>query len=176
MHIVRKALDWSENALAAAAGLLLLVMMAITAADVVLRYVFHAPLSWGFDLVTQYLLTAMFFLSFSIALRMGEHVAVDYFVGSFHPGVRRWALAVAWLACSALVTAVAAIAAGESVHAWRQDEVVAGVIPWPVWGQKAIIAAGMAPLALRLLLLGLGAVPHAQMGDTDAAVQPANGG
>lgn len=171
MSAVRKALDWCENLLAVAAGLMLLLMMLITAVDVAMRYVFHAPLPWGFDLVTQYLLVATFFFSFSIALRMGEHVAVDYFVRSFHPGVRHWAMSVAWLACGALAATVAVIAVIETIHAWRQGEVVAGVIPWPVWAQKAIVAAGMAPLALRLVLLGLSAVPHAHMGETDAAIQ-----
>ena len=170
MHGVRRVLGWYENVLAVAAGGLLILMMAITAVDVVMRYAFHAPLSWGFDLVTQYMLVATFFFSFAIALRMGEHVAVDYFVRSFHPGARRWAMSVAWLACGVLAAAITSIAAHETYQAWRQGEVIAGVIPWPVWVQKAIIAIGMAPLALRLMLLSVGAVPHVQMGEADAVL------
>ncbi|WP_298430489.1 TRAP transporter small permease subunit [Ottowia sp.] len=163
MNAARQALRLCEDLLAAVAGFVLLAMMGVTALDVVLRYAFNAPLSWGFDVVTNYLLVATFFFSFSFALRMGEHVAVDYFVPHFHESVRRWAMSVAWLACGALAAVVAAIAAREAFHAWRQGEIIAGVIPWPVWVQKLIIALGMAPLAIRLLLLAIGAVPHERM-------------
>lgn len=159
MNGIRKMLVGCENTLAIVAGMLLLLMMAITSLDVVMRYVFHAPLAWGFDLVTHYLLVATFFFSFSIALRTGGHVAVDYFVNRFPRGFRRGAMALAWAACGLLAALITVTSVIDTAHAWKASEVVAGVIPWPVWVQKAIVALGMGPLALRLLLLSIRAVP-----------------
>ena len=173
MRFVRKPLLWLENVLATVAGILMLVMMLLTAADVVMRYGFNAPLAWAFDLVTHYMLVASFFFSFSIALRLGEHVAVDFFVRKFHPVGRRVARALAWAACGVVAGVIAITAAHEAWLAWRQGEVIAGVIPWPVWAQKAIIATGMAPLAARLLLLSIGAVPLAYVNEATAALQVA---
>ena len=162
MNGVRKVLHWGENVLAVVAGVLLILMMVITAIDVVMRYAFNAPLAWGFDLVTHYMLVASFFFSFSIALRMGEHVAVDYFTRKFHPDVRRWAMSIAWGTCGVLTALIAVMSMVETVHAWKQAEIIAGVIPWPVWVQKMIVALGATPLSLRLLLLSVGAVPSAE--------------
>lgn len=157
MEMVLKPLRWCEDVLATIAGILIMLMMVLTALDVVMRYVFNAPLSWVFDIVTHYMLVASFFFSFSIALRFGEHVAVDYFVTKFNAAHHRTALSVAWLACGFLAGVIAVTAALEANLAWKQAEVIAGVIPWPIWVQKAIVAAGMVPLAGRLLLLGIGA-------------------
>lgn len=159
MKILLKPLCWCENALGAIAGLLMILMMLLTAVDVVMRYAFNAPLSWAFDLLTQYMLVAAFFLSFSLALRLGEHVAVDFFVNKFHASHRRVALNAAWIMCALLGAVVVYTAAHEAFVAWKQGEVVAGVIPWPVWIQKAIVAIGMAPLTARMLLLGAGTAP-----------------
>lgn len=169
MKIILTPLRWCENAMGAVAGVLMILMMALTAVDVVMRYLVNRPLSWAFDLLTQYLLVAAFFFSFSLALRMGEHVAVDFFVHKFNPSYRRVALGAAWIACAVLSGVVASTAAHEAFLAWKQGEIVAGVIPWPVWIQKAIVAIGMAPLTARLLLLGVGA---ARLPSMDEASSP----
>lgn len=171
MPFMQKLLHWCENLLAAMAGLLMVLMMLLTAVDVVMRYALKTPLAWAFDLVTHYMLVASFFFSFSIALRLGEHVAVDFFVGKFHPGARRAAMALAWAACALLAGVVTVTAAHEAWLAWREAEVIAGVIPWPVWLQKAIIAAGMAPLSVRLFLLSIGFVHTRPADDAVAALQ-----
>ncbi len=158
MKSIRKALDGFENVLAVVAGLSVFSMMIITAFDVFMRYGFKRPLSWAFDLVTQYLLVAAFFFSFSIALRLGEHVAVDFFVQRFPAKIRRIAMSVALACCAVLVAIIAVTAALEATLAFRAGEVVAGVIPWPIWVQKSILAVGLAPMALRLTLLSLGVV------------------
>jgi len=159
MNGLRRMLVCCENVLAIMAGTLLVLMMVITSLDVVMRYVFHSPLSWGFDLVTHYFLVAAFFFSFSIALREGGHVAVDYFVSRFPGGFRRSAIALAWGGCGVLATVVSITSVIEAAHALSANEVVAGIIPWPVWVQKAIVALGMVPLGLRLLLISTGATP-----------------
>ena len=41
----------------------LAAIMLIVAADVLLRYLFNAPLSWAFDLISLYLMAGVFFLS-----------------------------------------------------------------------------------------------------------------
>ena len=125
MRGVLKGLYWFENALATVAGMLLLLMMLITAVDVMMRYAFNAPLTWGFDLVLHYMLVASFFFSFYFALRLGEHVAVDYFALKFHPGIRRWALVIAWGISGSLAALIAWLSLVEAFNSWKQAEVIA---------------------------------------------------
>lgn len=144
-----------ENVLLGTAASIMLAMMLITGIDVIARYVFHAPVSWAFDLLTNYLLIASFFLSFSYTLRIHEHVAVDYFISRWNPRVLRIGLSLGYLLSAMLVAYIAALASHETWGAWQNKEVIAGAIEWPVWVARLVVPLGMVPLALRLLLLAL---------------------
>lgn len=43
------------------AGLLMLAIMFVVVADVALRYLFNAPLSWSYELISVYLMVGLFF-------------------------------------------------------------------------------------------------------------------
>lgn len=144
-----------ENVLLGMAALIMLAMMLITGIDVIARYVFNAPIRWAFDLLANYLLVASFFLSFSYTLRIQEHVAVDYFMSKWKPWVLRFGLSLGYLLSAILIAYIAVLASHETWGAWRNKEVIAGAIEWPVWVAKLIVPLGMAPLALRLFLLAL---------------------
>jgi len=163
MKYVRKMLCGYEIIIVAIAGVLLISMMALTVVDTFMRYVFNAPLSWGFDLVTRYLLVGFFFFSFSIALRMGEHVAVDYFVNKFPVGFQRFMIAVAWGLCGLIAIVITVLSSLQTIDAWTNAEVIAGVVPWPVWVQKVIIPIAFFPLAVRLMLMCLGYMPYSPL-------------
>ncbi len=151
-----RLLSLVETGLATASAASILIMMCITAVDVLMRYAFNAPLKWAFDLITQYLLVAAFFLVFSFALRRGDHVAVDYFVPKFPPRLQRIALGLALLASCALFATISVLASLDTIAAWEHNEVVAGEIPWPIWAAKAIIPLSVAPLTCRLFLMAVG--------------------
>lgn len=57
--------------------------------DVVMRYVFHTPTRWGFDLTKQ-LYGFYFIMLGGYALRHKAHVKVDLLIERFTPTVRRW--------------------------------------------------------------------------------------
>ena len=65
-----------ERGLGVCAGAVLLAMMALTAADVVARYLFDAPIDGAFEL-TELLLAALIFLALPLTTRRREHVEVD---------------------------------------------------------------------------------------------------
>lgn len=91
--------DW---VLGAAAATVLFAMMMLTSADVLLRYVFNAPLRGAFE-VTELLMAVLIFCGLPLVSRRDEHVTVD-FAGSLFPGWMRSVLHVlVQLACSALM-------------------------------------------------------------------------
>lgn len=152
------ALTWIENLLVMVAAICVLAMMIVTGADVLMRYVLGAPFSWAFDLLTRYLLIAAFFCSFGYTLRVGGHVAVDYFIPKWPARLRGRLLGAAYLLASVIVLVICWVTAVETVEAWRSDEIIAGVIEWPVWLSKIIVPIGLAPLSLRLLVFSLRAM------------------
>jgi len=60
----------------AAAGTLVVVILAVIGYDVVLRNLFDAPTVWALD-VSRFLLQFVFFLALAPALEGGSHVSVD---------------------------------------------------------------------------------------------------
>jgi len=66
-----------EPLLGAIAGVLLFCMMCITFVDVVLRYLFNAPLRGGFE-ITELMLVVLIFAALPLVSRREEHVVMDF--------------------------------------------------------------------------------------------------
>lgn len=138
--------------LAAAA---LLVMMIVTFFDVFMRYVLNAPLAWGFDLITNYLLGASFFFGFSFALWRNEHVAVDYFARMLRVEHYHWGVGTGYLVVSLMFAMAIWLGAVDAWSAWVNNEGLMGVHVWPTWPAKAVVPVGLAPLFLRMVHRGM---------------------
>lgn len=149
------ALSRVEKALAAVAGTCILVMLAVTAADVAMRYFMHSPLSWAFDLVSYYLLAASFFLAFPYALGKGGHIQVDYFAMRMPRALQHVLVGVAFAVSAAFVAIIAWFGAIEAFEAWRRGEVISGVILWPVWVAKLALPISMTVMSLRAMHLAV---------------------
>lgn len=74
-------------------------------ADVVLRYVFNSPLSWGLE-ASRYILLLFFLFGLLESFRVGEHVSMELLAAKFSPGVCR---AISLLQSAALVFVFALI-------------------------------------------------------------------
>jgi TRAP-type mannitol/chloroaromatic compound transport system permease small subunit len=71
-----RAIDAFSRAFGAIAAILVVVLVGLMLYDVVLRYAFNAPTSWGNDLNT-WLMGASFILSIAYAMATDSHVRVD---------------------------------------------------------------------------------------------------
>jgi TRAP-type C4-dicarboxylate transport system permease small subunit len=81
-------LDRAEETLA---GALLVIVMAITAYNIVNRYVFQLSAVWAPELA-GFLFTWVVFLGASAAARRGMHVSMEAVVDRLSPRARRWIL------------------------------------------------------------------------------------
>jgi TRAP-type C4-dicarboxylate transport system permease small subunit len=78
----------ADAALGIAASAILFAMMALTFADVVLRYVFSRPLRGGFE-VTELLLLVLIFAGLPLVTHANEHVTMDLVDRWLTPRARR---------------------------------------------------------------------------------------
>ena len=73
-----------------------IVMVCVTLAQVIFRYVIAAPLPWSEELA-RYCFVWIVFLGGALGLARGIHLGVDLLVNAFPPGMRRaflpWAAA-----------------------------------------------------------------------------------
>lgn len=86
-----------EKILVAVAGILLVAMVAITCANIVLRW-FWVPLRGTFELMG---LMGAVVVAFALAYTQSrkEHISVDILVSTFPPGLRRFFTVINDLAC-----------------------------------------------------------------------------
>lgn len=132
-------------------GLILMVIMFVVFADVVLRYVFHAPLVWAHDLIAMYLMVALFFLALSWSYAAGQHITVDLLYRRMSVPVRNLARALSSI-LSAIIIAIIGWKVGlMSYDSWRLGDVIAGPIAWPTWIPSAIAMLGCILLLVRLV-------------------------
>ena len=70
------------------AGVLLFCMMTVTFVDVVLRYIFNAPLRGSFE-VTELMLVVLIFAALPLVSRREEHVVMDFLDRCLGPRIYR---------------------------------------------------------------------------------------
>jgi TRAP-type C4-dicarboxylate transport system permease small subunit len=69
-------------------GLVLLAAIAINFANIVGRYAFHAPLPWAEEVLSFIIIWGVMIGASAVTFDR-RHLAVDLFVGSFPPAIRR---------------------------------------------------------------------------------------
>ena len=154
---------WLERSLGACAGVVLLAMMALTALDVVARYIFDAPIDGAFEL-TELMLAALIFLALPLTTQRREHVEVDLLHHMASARVNRAAKVLAML-LTALVLAV--IAWQLALQGWKlfQEGTVTNTLELPYW-PLALLGAGAAGLSAAIALM-LAFRPAPGFGDLD---------
>lgn len=97
---------WLDRVLGAAAALLLFILMAVTAVDVIGRYILNWPLRGGFEL-TELLLLTLIFAGLPLVSRADEHVTLDFIDGLLGERGRQWLRRLVDLVCGLIILGLA---------------------------------------------------------------------
>ena len=95
-----------ERALELLAASLLFAMMVLTFVDVVLRYVFNAPIRGSFE-VSETMMAVLIFAGLPMVSRQGEHITIDSLVRLAPPVLRRLSTLIVQLGCAAALVGMA---------------------------------------------------------------------
>ncbi len=137
------------------AAIVLFAVMLIVSADVAMRYLFNAPFGWTYDLISLYLMSALFYFALSATFAAGAHISVDVIASRLPTRMRR-ALQVAIALVSAwLFATIAWLAAGRTLADYASGAATSGEVLWPSWLSDVLVPIGCGLLTLRLLLHGL---------------------
>ncbi|MGF7158850.1 TRAP-type C4-dicarboxylate transport system permease small subunit [Rhodoligotrophos appendicifer] len=158
-----------DQLLAMIAWAALLLIMALLTIDVVLRYAFNSPLTWAFDLISLYLMACVFFFGLADTLRHNENVAVDILYGRLGGRAKSLCDVIIYIAATVFFGLMFYVTLVAAVESAAQGEVMAGLIPWPIWAGYLLAPIGTLPaLVLSGVRLGVAiyelaagpAVPH----------------
>jgi TRAP-type C4-dicarboxylate transport system permease small subunit len=164
--MIVRALTAIERVFAALTAVSLMGIMIVVCIDVLMRYLFNAPISWVFDAISLYALAAVFYLSVSRAFAHGDHVRIDVVLQAVPRPVGRWMRILQNLLALPVVLLIAWFVAGQAWTAYSMGLVLNGPVPWPTWPTPLLAAIGMLLLSLRLII-DLG-----HIGDPCAPSQP----
>lgn len=108
MTIAERLRVWFDGIVGAVAGMTLFLLMALTAVDVVGRYLLNRPLPGSLEL-TEIMMSVMIFAALPLVTARDGHIAVDIADHLLPDGPKRWVDRVVGAIC----------AAGLAVLAWR---------------------------------------------------------
>lgn len=148
---MRPWLDGCERALTFLAVVATFVMMLVTTADAVGRYVFNRPILVAFELTTNYLMIAAVFLAMPFTYREGGNIRVtflvDRFCGRARLAVDHVVQLVSLLYCAALTVATFS----QARHIMRTGTTFT-TVDLPLWPGHLVVAVALFLVALMMLL------------------------
>jgi TRAP-type mannitol/chloroaromatic compound transport system permease small subunit len=139
------------DAVGKAALYLTLVMIALVATNVLLRYAFSFGSVWAQEL-EWHLLAAVILFGMSYALQRGDNVRVDLFYAGFRPRTKFVVNLVSGLLTLAIALIFIKLSLAYVAQSWSINETSAdpGGIPFR-WAVKGLIPLGFGLLALQTL-------------------------
>jgi len=147
---IERALDACWRWLGVGANLALLAIMFGVSADAILRYTLNHPLTGTLEGV-ELLLVFSVFLSLAGTQAARGHVAVDIVTGRLR-GKPRFALQAFTAALGLLLFATVSWATGGmAIRSWQMGEYSAGLIPFPIYPSRFLVALGSLLLSAQLL-------------------------
>ena len=126
------------------------IMMIITI-DVLMRYLFSAPLGWSYDLISLYLTTVLFFAALSDAFRRGSHVKIELFDKLGSRRFRAAVEAIGFLTALVLFFVMFDVNLVDGVNSLVAGDVIGGAIPWPTWIPYIVASFGFGLLSIRIM-------------------------
>ena len=170
-----KALTAIEKVLDTIAAAVMFSTMCIVVVDVFLRYFFNAPLSWSYELISLYLMVALFFFCLAPGLSAHAHVAVDLLQNKMSPRLRHFCDGVGYTFSTIVFCGIVYMAFNRSWVSWVNNDAISGSIAWPTWIAHVTVTIGSIAMVLRLLFRAVGHLVSALLGRSVIALPPLAG-
>ena len=150
--MVERAIRGLACVLAFIAGVVVLLMMLQTVADVVSSNFFGRPIEGNLEIISTYYMVMVVFLPLAFVELRHEHINVDLVVQLMPDAVHRGILVFGYLVCAAFFGILAYQTGEDAVNAWRVGEVMMGATYVTVWPAKFALPIGFFAILLAVLL------------------------
>lgn len=153
---LHSTLDWVlcrlENVAVAIGGVAIVLAMLLVSADAILRYAFAAPLSFQLHITEFYLLPAALMMALAWGYRNGGTIQIRILLTILPPWLVNVIVRVGLATASVYIAALGWRAYFTFERAFLKNEVVMGVLDWPVSLSWVWIPIGCGLLAARLMV------------------------
>ncbi len=143
--------ETAERMLAYAAVVMIMIMMFLTAIDILLRYAFNRPIPGTFEL-EQFLLVGVVFLTLAYIQSQRGHLRVEIFVEHLPRRVQITFDILGHVMCLVIFSIITWQSGLYAQKAWTMGEYTPGLIKYPLWPARWAIPIGSALFCLRYIL------------------------
>jgi len=148
---VERWLNKIERGFCYAAAGLVFVMIFPTTVDVILRYVFNAPLPEMFQL-TEFMMVGVVYLAIAYVQQLKDHIKIEI-ATQWLPQKAQDVLDLFGCLVGLLIFTIITWQTGRLAwEAWDTQDYTMGIVQFPLWPAKSILPIGVGLLCLRLLL------------------------
>ena len=152
---LHRAVAAVEQVASLLAAIVLFATMLIVSADVAMRYVFNRPFGWTYDLISLYLMSALFYFALSATFAAGAHVSVDVVAARLPVSLQRALQVVIALVSAGLFATIANLTTQRTITDYATGAAVSGDVLWPTWLSDLPVPIGCGLLTVRLVLHAL---------------------
>ena len=163
--MIESAIRRFAYALAFIAGVVVVLMMIQTVADVVASNFLRRPIEGNLEIISVYYMVLVVFLPLAFVELRHEHINVDLIVQLMPPTLHRAVLVFGYLVCAAFFAILAYQTGEDAVNAWRIGEIMMGSSYVTIWPAKFALPVGFSGIMVAVLL-------HAWKALTDASFEP----
>jgi TRAP-type C4-dicarboxylate transport system permease small subunit len=143
-----KAFDGFLRIMALMAGVVLLLLMAFTTLDVVMRYFFNAPFRGSLE-ATEFAMAIIVFLGIAYCGLKGGHIGVDLLEKLLDKPSMRFVPVIVNLVGAILFGIIAVTVVNETFEAWTQ---ASNMLRMPHWPFRLVVAFGSGLYCIVLLI------------------------
>ncbi|WP_265502562.1 TRAP transporter small permease subunit [Paracoccus beibuensis] len=145
-------LRWLTHGLALLAGLSVALMMFHVMADVIGKYLFHYPVPSTAEVVANYYMIAVVFLSLAWVEARGSAITVDLVYDATGAGAKRAMRKLGECATLVFYGGLGWFSWDVAVRAWESNETVDGLWRVTVWPAKFMLPVGIGLACLILIV------------------------
>jgi len=147
---LNRVLSAIERPAALLSAVILFSLMLIVAVDVAMRYVFNSPFAWSHDVISLYLLPALFYLALSRTFEIHGHIGVDILQYSLSERWRRACQIVIGVLGAGLFALIAWLGLDRTIEEYTEGSAISGLIEWSTWISVAFVPLGSILISVRL--------------------------
>lgn len=136
--------------LGAASGLATLLIMISVVADVSGRFFFNRPIHGATEL-SELLLVAMVFFGLAATQQNRQNYAIDMIARHLPARLQTLLDLFGYLFCLAVSVTLAWFSSRQALDSFARGEAGFGIVPFPIWPARFILATGLWLLALQFL-------------------------
>jgi len=144
---IERMLVW----LGVVSGFATLVIMVIVVIDVTGRAAFNAPLHSGVE-ISELLLVSLVFLGLASAQQKRQNFAIEVLSRHLPPKAQKGLELVGSLACLVIVVLLAWPSAHQAISSFNRNEMGFGIVAFPVWPARILLALGLWLLAVQFAI------------------------